>query len=187
MQLAVIIASTRPGRAGLPIGRWFHELASRHGKFAATKLVDLAEVNLPLFDEPEHPRLRKYQHQHTKDWSAMVAAADAFVIVTAEYNYTPPPSLVNALDFVYQEWNYKPVGFVSYGGVSGGTRAVQVLRQMAVGLRMMPIVESVPLPFYSQHVTPEGFNPPAPSAKAAADMIDELWKCAGALAPLRGR
>src|SRR5689334_11855251 len=106
MQLAVVIASTRPGRAGLPIGRWFHDLASQHGKFATTKLVDLAEVNLPLFDEPEHPRLRKYQHQHTKDWSAIVAAADAFVVVTAEYNYTPPPSLVNALDFVYQEWNY---------------------------------------------------------------------------------
>jgi NAD(P)H-dependent FMN reductase len=187
MQLAVIIASTRPGRAGLPIGRWFHELASGHGKFAATKLLDLAEVNLPLFDEPEHPRLRKYQQQHTKDWSAAVAAADAFAIVTAEYNYTPPPSLINALDFVYHEWNYKPVGFVSYGGVSGGTRAVQVLRQMAVGMRMMPIVESVHLPFYAQHMTPEGFKPPPPSAKAAADMLDELWKCAGALAPLRGR
>src|SRR4051794_37691276 len=118
--LQTIVVSTRPGRAGLPVAQWFHDYARQHGKFAA-ELVDLAEVDLPLFDEPSHPRLRHYQHDHTRQWSARVARADAFVFVTPEYNHATPPSLVNAIDYLVHEWAYKPVGFVSYGGVSGGT------------------------------------------------------------------
>src|SRR5690242_4177824 len=111
LKLSVIIASTRPGRIGLPIGTWTHGQAKAHGKFEVT-LVDLAEVNLPLMNEPQHPRLQKYEHAHTKAWSATVAAADAFVLVTPEYNFSTAPSLSNALDYVYKEWNYKPAAFV---------------------------------------------------------------------------
>jgi NAD(P)H-dependent FMN reductase len=123
--LHTVIVSTRPGRIGPPIAHWFHDFATQHGKFE-TKLIDLADFNLPIYDEPSHPKLHKYEHEHTKRWSESVAEADAYVFVTPEFNFCPPPSFVNALNYLYREWNYKPCGFVSYGGVSGGMRAVQM-------------------------------------------------------------
>src|SRR5437868_6347613 len=102
-KLHVISSSTRPGRAGLPIATWFAAAVERHGKFDG-RLIDLGEVNLPLLDEPHHPRLKQYQHAHTRAWSETVAAADAYVFVTPEYNYGPPPALLNALDYVFHEW-----------------------------------------------------------------------------------
>src|SRR5262245_52724626 len=122
LKLDVIIASTRPERAGLPIANWFIEHAQKHGRFEVVR-ADLKEINLPLLDEPKHPRLQQYEREHTRRWSATVKAADAFVIVTPEYNFSSPPALVNALDYLYTEWNYKPAGFVSYGGASGGMRS----------------------------------------------------------------
>src|ERR1035441_10325151 len=114
--LTVIIGSTRPGRAGLPIAQWFVGRAIAHGAFEV-RVVDLAELNLPFLDEPNHPRLRQYTHQHTKNLSAIVSASDAFVIVTPEYNYGLTAPVKNAIDFLNQEWMDKPIGFVSYGGV----------------------------------------------------------------------
>lgn len=113
--------------------------------------------------------------------------ADAFVFVTPEYNYSTPPSLVNALDFVVWEWAYKPVGFVSYGGVSGGTRGVQMTKLITTSLRMMPIPEAVNIPFFTQHIEQEtgAFKPPETQAKAAATMLDELLRWAEALKPMR--
>jgi NAD(P)H-dependent FMN reductase len=184
--LQTLIASTRPSRLGPLVGQWFHECARRHGKLEA-ELVDLADFNLPVFDEPKHPRLRQYEHEHTKAWSAGVARADAFVFVTPEYNYGPPPSLVNALDYLVHEWGYKPVGFVSYGGVSAGTRSVQMTKQIVTALKMMPIPESVAIPFFNQYVDREtgGFDPGETQEKAAGAMLDELLKWAGALKTLR--
>jgi NAD(P)H-dependent FMN reductase len=127
-KLHVILASTRPGRAGEPIADWFVERAAAHGAFDV-ELVDLAEVALPFMDEPNHPRLRRYTHEHTKAWSARVDSADAFVFVTPEYNYGLTAPLKNAIDYLHFEWQHKPVGFVSYGGVAAGTRAVQMLKQ----------------------------------------------------------
>jgi NAD(P)H-dependent FMN reductase len=86
MQLHGIVASAREGRAGRPIAEWFVERARVHGKFSID-LVDLKEVNLPLLDEPEHPRLQHYRHDYTKAWSATVQRADAYVFVTPEYNH----------------------------------------------------------------------------------------------------
>src|SRR5690349_114928 len=121
--LQIVVASTREQRKGPQVAAWFEGEARAHGGFEI-ELVDLAAVALPLFDEPRHPRLRQYEHEHTRRWSASVERADAFVFVTPEYNYGAPPSLLNALDYLIQEWAYKPVGFVSYGGVSAGTRSV---------------------------------------------------------------
>jgi len=136
MKLTVIIASVREGRQGEAVARWFVERATQHGKFDV-EVADLKEHNLPIFDEPHHPRLKKYVHDSTKQWSALVDGSDAFVFVTPEYNYTMPPALVNALDTLYHEWTYKPVGFVSYGGVSGGIRSVQTAKLMVTGFKMM--------------------------------------------------
>lgn len=80
-RLMILVASTRPGRVGLPVAEWFRELAERHGGFEID-FVDLAELNLPFMDEPNHPRLRVYTQPHTKEWSARVEAADAVVFVT---------------------------------------------------------------------------------------------------------
>ena len=126
INLKIILASTRPGRKGPAVANWFYDIAVKHIEFNV-ELVDLAVINLPFLDEPAHPRLQKYEQQHTKDWSKLINGADAFVIVTSEYNYGYPATIKNAIDFLFREWQYKSVGFVSYGGVSGGTRAVQSL------------------------------------------------------------
>src|SRR4051794_30528659 len=127
--LKIIIASTRPGRRGPLIGSWIHELAKKNAAFELS-LLDLADINLPFLDEPHHPRLQLYEHEHTKKWSNTINGADAFIFVTAEYNYGYPAPLKNALDFLFHEWSYKPVAFVSYGGIAGGTRSVQMLKQV---------------------------------------------------------
>jgi NAD(P)H-dependent FMN reductase len=185
LKLNVIIASTRPGRVGPTIGQWFSDFAAQQGSFEV-ELVDLADVNLPLLDEPAHPMLQKYEHEHTKNWSASVQAADAFIFVTPEYNYSPPPSLINALDYLYKEWNYKPVGFVSYGGLSGGMRSVQITKHIVTTLKMMPMVEAVTIPFFSQFINDTGeFVTAELHEKAATDLLNELHRWAEALRPLR--
>lgn len=186
LQLNIIIVSSRPGRAGVPVAHWFSERARQHGKFAI-EVIDLANVALPLFDEPRHPRLRQYEHEHTKAWSRTIEPADAFVFVTPEYNFGAPPSLVNALDFLVHEWAYKPCAFVSYGGVSGGIRAVQMAKLIVTALKMMPMFEGVVLPFFAQQIDKEKgvFTPPKVQDDAAVTMLDELLKWAAALKSMR--
>ena len=183
-KLAVIAVSTREGRVGFPIAEWVVERAKLHGKFEP-QLVDLREVNLPLFDERHHPRLRKYEHAHTKAWSAIVDAADAFVFVTPEYNYTSPPSFVNAVDYLFYEWAYKACGFVSYGGPAGGARAVQTERLQIVSLKCVPLAESVMIPFFMKELENGRFKGGDAYEKAAETMFDELAKWTAALKPLR--
>jgi NAD(P)H-dependent FMN reductase len=184
-KLHIIIGSTRPGRIGPSIAQWFSEYTAAHGKFEPV-LVDLAEFKLPVFDEPEHPMKQNYQHAHTKAWAASVQAADAFVFVTPEYNYAPPPALVNALNFLSREWNYTPAGFVSYGGISGGLRSVQMAKQIVTTLKMMPIPEGVPMPMVFQHLDENGnLNASDIYKTSAATMLDELYRWTEALESLR--
>lgn len=186
MHLQVIVASTRQNRKGRLVAEWFMEQAQAHGRFDV-ELVDLAEVDLPLFDEPRHPRLRQYEHEHTKRWSGIVERADAFVVVTPEYDHGPPASLINALQHLVHEWSYKPLGFVSYGGVSAATRSVQQTKLIAVALKMMPMFESVAIPFFAKNIDEETgrFDPGEVQEKASVAMLDELLRWAGALKPLR--
>lgn len=185
LKLHIIICSTRPGRVGPSVAHWFHDFARQHGGFDA-ELVDLADFNLPVYDEPAHPRMQQYQHEHTKRWSKSVAAADAYVFVTPEYNYSPPPSLVNALDYVYREWNYKPCGFVSYGGVSGGLRATQMERLHVTTLKMMPMAEGVMIPMVASHIDDSGaFGSNELIDASAKIMLDELLRWAEALRSMR--
>lgn len=185
-RLLVLTVSTRPSRKGPLVARWFEDVARAHGAFDIDP-VDLAAMQLPLFDEPEHPRLRRYQHDHTRAWSARVDQADAFVFVMPEYNFTTPPSLVNAIDYLFAEWAYKPVGFVSYGGVSGGLRATQTAKLMVTSLKMVPMVEAVAIPMFSTFIDAEAgtFTPEPKQDKAAHAMLDELRRWTDALATLR--
>ncbi len=185
-QLAVIVASTRQGRAGRAIADWFAGVARAHGAFDVA-LVDLKDLALPLFDEPNHPRLKQYVGEETKAWSAIVDAADAFVFVTPEYNYGTPPALVNALDYLYAEWNYKAAGFVSYGGVSAGLRSVQMTKQIVGALKMVPIPESVAIPSFTQLMDKEtgAFQAADSQRRSATAMLNELAKWTAALVSLR--
>lgn len=183
-RLHTVIASTRPGRVGPPIAHWFNEYVASHGKFDA-KLIDLAAFNLPVYDEPHHPMRRQYERDHTKVWSASVNAADAFVFVLPEYNYMPPPSFVNAIDYLFWEWQYKPVGFVSYGGVSGGLRSAQQARLMASTVKMMPVPEGIALPNVYSQIKDGTFAANDLNIQGAASMLNEMHKWAEALKSLR--
>ena len=185
MKLQIIIASTRPGRVGLPVGRWFDGYARSHSDFEV-ELVDLAELGLPFVDEPNHPRLHEYTHRHTKEWGARVESADAFAFVMPEYNHGFNAPLKNAIDFLHMEWLYKPVGLVSYGGVAAGTRAAQMVKQVVLAVKMTPLFETVAIPFVAQFVDDEGAVQANEVMEQAADtMLDELVRVEAALAPLR--
>jgi NAD(P)H-dependent FMN reductase len=183
--LKIIIGSTRPGRAGGPVAEWFHQLAAGHAGFD-TELVDLAEVGLPLLNEPENPRHGRYAHEHTKRWSAIVAAGDAYVFVVPEYNHGYNAATKNALDYLHDEWRGKPVGFVSYGGIAAGTRAVQMLIQVVTALGMVPAVTSVNIPVIRRLITPEGkFTANRMLEESGTAMLDELARWTADLKSVR--
>jgi NAD(P)H-dependent FMN reductase len=184
LQLNVVVASTRPGRAGIHVANWFLPLAQAHTAFDA-RLVDLVDVALPLYDEPNHPVQRKYVHEHTKRWSASVAAADAFVFVVPEYNYGPTPALLNALDYVYHEWSFKPAAFVSYGGLSGGLRGVQQIKPILTTLNVMPIPSGVMIQWIRKRITDGAFVPEETHVESVRPMLDALARWATALKPMR--
>jgi NAD(P)H-dependent FMN reductase len=184
-KLKIIVASGRPGRVGLPIGKWIHDRAARHGGFDVD-LIDLEELNLPFLNEPNHPRLRQYTQEHTREWSRRIDEADAFVLVTPEYNHSFNARMKNAIDYLHHEWQYKAVGFVSYGGVSAGTRSVQMLTPVLTALKMMPMFESVSIPFVRQVVDGEGnVKSNEKMEEAATTMLDEIARWTTALTPLR--
>eukprot|EP00762_Andalucia_godoyi_P003967 ANDGO_05703.mRNA.1 NAD(P)H-dependent FMN reductase C4B3.06c len=182
--LTIIIASTRPGRVGLPVGKWFIDYATKNGKFNV-QVADLAEVNLPFLDEPNHPSLKKYTKEHTKAWARTVDRSDAFVFVVPEYNFCAPATLINALDYLYGEWNYKAAGFVSYGGMSGGIRSVQDVKTLLTSLKIVPIMEAVAIPNVFPMVQEDLFTPLPIHEKSADVMINELLKWTTALKTIR--
>lgn len=183
--LQVIICSTRPTRAGKAVGDWFVETARAHGGLEV-QVADLAEIGLPLLDEPHHPFLQQYQHEHTKQWAARIAASDAVVFVTPEYNYGMPAAAKNALDYLYHEWMNKPVGFVSYGGSSGGVRAVQHFKQVVTTMSLYPMGATVAIPFIVEKVEAGRFTANGEEREAATALLDELARTAPVLAQLRG-
>lgn len=135
LNLAVIIASTREGRLAPRIVEWFVPTARQHGRYAVD-LIDLQEIDLPaVLTESQPPAVASYL--------ARLARADAFVVVTPEYNRGYPAPLKQAIDIAFEEWQRKPVAFVSYGGVSGGLRAAEQLRQVFAELHAVAIRDGV--------------------------------------------
>jgi NAD(P)H-dependent FMN reductase len=106
-------------------------------------------------------------------------------LVTPEYNFGPTPALLNALNYVYSEWNYKPAAFVSYGGVSGGMRAVQVTKLTLTTLKIVPVLEAVTIPQVSHRVKDGRFEAEEIHVKSAETMLTELHRWAEALKPMR--
>lgn len=149
-------------------------------------LTDIAAFDLPILDEPHHPRLARYEKDHTKAWSKAIDAADAFVFVAPEYNYFVAPAIVNAVDYLSREWKYKPAAIFSYGGVSGGLRAAQAVKPLLTSVGVMPIPEGVALPLYQKLLESDGsFRPSEQVQGGAKAMLDELLRWSEALKPLR--
>ncbi len=181
----LIITSTRPGRKGPIIANWIHEVTKQHAELDV-EVLDLAAINLPFLDEPHHPRLQQYTKQHTKDWSAKIDPAEAFIIVMPEYNHGFDAALKNALDFLMHEWKNKPVALVSYGGVSAGMRAVQLLKPVLQALTLVVIPEAVNIAMFPQYINDEGiFTPNEPLTKSAEAMMNGLVKWGEVMKGLR--
>ena len=174
LSVALIVASTRPHRHGPAIAAWVQESFGHRTDFDLS-IVDLADARLPLLDEPLPAKDRAYTHEHTKAWSETIDAADGFIILTPEHNRTIPASLKNALDCLYWEWEHKPVGFVSYsGGPSGGIRAVEMTKQVATALSMLPLNQMVNLPRIDSLIIDGVLDPPDGAARALADLAEMM-------------
>lgn len=183
--IKVITSTTREGRTGVYIANWITSVLEDRPEWNV-ELLDLATINLPLMDEPNHPRLQQYTHEHTKHWSQKIQDGDAYIIVLGEYNYGFPAPIKNALDYLFLEWKYKPVGFVSYGGISAGLRSTQMLKQVVTTLGMMPIPEQVNIPFHANFIDENKvFNPDESIIRSANTMLEQLHKWAIALNTLR--
>ncbi len=138
LNIGIILGSTRPKRAGEAVAKWFME-QTKELKEVNFQFIDLQELNLPFLDEPVPPLVHQYSKDHTHSWAKTVEKLDGFIVITPEYNHSFSAVLKNALDFLNAEWNKKPIAFVSYGAVSGGIRAVEQLRLVAIELKMVPI------------------------------------------------
>jgi NAD(P)H-dependent FMN reductase len=183
LRIAIILGSTRPGRKTEPVARWVLDHARQRGD-AEYELVDIAEFDLPLLDEPIPPSQHKYSKDHTKRWSEKIASFDGYVFVTPEYNHSTSGALKNAIDFLYSEWNNKAAGFVSFGS-SGGTRAVEHLRLIMGELQVADVRSQVALSLFTDFENFSAFKPQALHEKSLKSMLDQLVAWSGAMKAVR--
>ncbi|MET8864883.1 bifunctional NAD(P)H-dependent oxidoreductase/GNAT family N-acetyltransferase [Nonomuraea sp. NPDC004580] len=188
LRILVLTCSTRPGALGPVVSGWLTgTLAARAAELGAELVpVALSDLDLPFLDEEDEPASGRYRNEHTKRWSAMVDAADGFIAVTPEYNYGMPAAFKNALDYLGREWAWKPMGFVSYGNTSAGTRSVQHAKQVVTTLRLVPLGATVALRI-GDAISGGTLRPDPGRDQAAAGVLDELVRLAHALRPMRER
>lgn len=180
LKLAVIIGSVREGRFGHVVGSWFKEEADKHDQFTVN-VVDLADSLPPLVLSQEAPPELAATTQALEE-------ADAFVIVTSEYNHSFPAAIKSLIDWHYTQWRAKPVGFVSYGGHACGLRAVEALRLVLAEMHAVTIRDTVSFGIYSGAFGEDGRPSDAEgSATAAKVMLDQLAWWASALQEARAK
>lgn len=184
IRIALVIGSTRPNRRAPDIAAWVHQNAPQRDD-VEFELVDLADHDLPLLDEPDPPAMGRYTREHTRVWAEKIASFDGFIFITPEYNHSVPGALKNAVDFLYAEWNNKAIGFVSYGS-AGGTRAVEAWRLIAAELQLADVRAQVFLPFRSEFNENLEFTPGEGSTQALGELFEQVIAWSGALATLRG-
>ncbi len=182
-KIAIIIGSTRPGRNGEAVARWVYEIAQQRND-AQFELVDIADFNLPLLDEPVPPSMGQYTHEHTKAWSAKIASFDGYVFVTPEYNHATSGALKNAIDYLYNEWNNKAAGLVGYGSL-GGSRAVENLRLIMAELQVADVRNQVALSLFTDFENFSVFKPAEHHVASVNGMLDQVIAWSGALKNLR--
>lgn len=177
MRLAMIIGSTRAGRFGPTVASWFEERARAHAGFDDVDVIDLVEAALPdvLIDHGDPTP------EAVVALGARLAAADAFVVVTPEYNHSFPASLKTAIDWYRDEWQAKAVGFVSYGGISGGLRAVEHLRGVFAEMHTTTVRDSVSFHNAWSEFDADGALATHDADAAAKKLLDQLAWWARAL------
>jgi NAD(P)H-dependent FMN reductase len=183
LKIAVIVGSTRPGRKADAVAQWVMEIASLRAD-AVFELVDIADFNLPLLDEPVPPSMGKYSQPHTKAWAAKIAGYDGFVFVTPEYNHGTSGALKNAIDFLFKEWNNKAAGFVGYGS-AGGARAVEHLRLVMGELMVADVRTQVLLSLFTDFENFTTFKPHPRHDAQVGTMLDQVVAWSGAMQALR--
>ena len=183
IKIAVVVGSTRPGRKALDVAKWVMEIALLR-EDAAFELVDIADYNLPLLDEPVPPSMGQYSKEHTKKWAAKIAEFDGYVFVTPEYNHGTSAALKNAIDFLYAEWNNKAAGFVSYGSANG-VRAVEVLRLVMGELQVADVRAQVMLSLFSDFENYTTFKPADRHNQSVETMLDQVVTWSRALQGIR--
>jgi NAD(P)H-dependent FMN reductase len=183
LNVAIIVGSTRPGRKAATVASWVHDIAAKRGD-ARFEVVDIADFDLPLLDEAFPPMMGRYEKPHTKAWAAKIAAFDAFVFVTPEYNHATSGALKNAIDYLFREWNDKAAGFVGYGS-AGGTRAVEQLRLVLGELKVADVRAQVALSLFTDFENFTVFKPGPQQEKAVNAMLDDLIPWGQALRSMR--
>jgi NAD(P)H-dependent FMN reductase len=183
LRIGIILGSTRPGRRGDTLATWVVEIARAHGG-AEFELIDLADHELGNLDEPGNPTQANYTHQHTHEWSRLIASLDGFVFVVPEYNHSFPGALKNALDYVYNEWNNKAAGIVSYGGWAAGVRAAEALRLVLAELQVATVRSQPAVPAVAAFHT--GTFVPAEGLKPTVElMLDQVLAWSTAMQKMR--
>ena len=173
LRIGIIIGSTRPGRVGDQVAKWVQEHAARLGT-AEYEVVDLAEVNLPLLDEAVPASAGRYEHDHTRAWAERIDGFDGFVFVTSEYNHAPSPSLLNAISFIYREWNDKAAAIVSYGALSSGVRAADKLRSTLGELQIADVRMQLAFSFFHDFENFSVFTPGERHLATLQGLVDQL-------------
>ncbi|MEU8918849.1 NAD(P)H-dependent oxidoreductase [Streptomyces nigrescens] len=164
-RLAVIIGSTREGRFAPVIANWFTRHTESHPH------IDVDVIDL----DAVRPYELRYGSEEYEAFAKRVDEADAFVVITPEYNHSFPAPLKHAIDLLHPQWQAKPVGFVSYGGISGGLRAVEQLRLVFAELHATTVRETVSLPLAGNLFDDTGhLHDPAPAAQAADTLLHQL-------------
>lgn len=174
LKIKVILGSTRPNRFSEKPGAWIFAQLQKQPD-ANSELLDLRDYPMPFFQEPISPSSKKepYKEPNVVKWTAKIREADAFIIVTPEYNHGYPAVLKNALDYVYQEWNNKPIAFVTYGSAMGA-RSVEQLREVAIELQMAPIRNAIHLPWSTVEAANKEEEAFKPFEQKAGGLFDQL-------------
>jgi NAD(P)H-dependent FMN reductase len=186
MKLMIIWGSSRQGRKGGTVADWVKNESAKDSRFEVD-FVDLRDLKLPFFDEPMGPfsmaRAGKdYVNPLGRTWAQRVGKADGVILITPEYNHAPPAVLKNALDWVGPEWTDKPVGLISYGGISGGTRAVEQLRTITIELGLINVANAIAFPFFSQAFGEDGQPVHESSNESLKKMLGEIVRLRTSLA-----
>lgn len=176
MKIAVILGSVRGVRRGGRVSTWLMAELSNFDT-AEFELLDLRDFPLPFYEESTSPDSLEngYSNEVATKWAQKIGEADGFIIITAEYNHGPAAVLKNALDYVYTEWNKKPVTFVSYApGAAAGVRAVEQLRANVIELQMAPMQAALHIDHVLETIDVEGNVLKGHHSERLAKVVEQL-------------
>ena len=182
LKIGIIVGTTRPGRLSIQVANWVKENAKADG--VEFEIVDIAEYNLPVLDEPYPASMGQYQYDHTKKWTAKIDEFDGYIFVTGEYNHTIPGALTNAIAYASNEWHDKAAGIVSYGSM-GGVRANEHLRQVLAELEVADVRQNVMLSLFTDVEAFTTVKPAESHIPELQNQVSQIARWARALKPLR--